>query len=131
MTPWQGSGASQALEDAVVLAAVLGRVAEAKRGQPEGVAQAATEGGAQASKETRAQIEAAFKAYDAIRRPRAQAIIDSSRLTGRIMSGLEAENVGTNPEELAAALGPRWGFIYDFDIGRHRDEALERMRGLL
>ena len=106
MTPWQGSGASQALEDAVVLAAVLSKVTKP------------------------AQIEAAFKAYDEVRRPRAQAIVDSSRLTGRIMTGLEAE-MNTDPEKLAGALGARWGFIYDFDINQHWQEALAKLDTLL
>ena len=106
MTPWQGSGASQALEDAAVLAAVLSKI------------------------KTPAQIEAAFKAYDSIRRPRAQAIVDSSRQTGRILTTLERD-IGTDPQKLGAALAPRWGFIYDFDIGKHREKAVAAMEALL
>jgi salicylate hydroxylase len=95
-----------ALEDAVVIAAVL-----SKTTKPE-------------------EIESAFKVYDEIRRPRAQAIVDSSRLTGRIMTGLEAE-VGLESEQLAGALGARWGFIYDFDVNKHREEALVKLDTLL
>ena len=106
MTPWQGSGASQALEDAAVLAAVLSNT------------------------KTPAHIEAALKAYDAIRRPRAQAIVDSSRGTGRILTTMETE-IGTDPQKLGGALAPRWGFIYEFDIGKHRKEAVAKMEALL
>lgn len=100
MTPWQGSGAAQAIEDAAVLGALLSKVTS-----PE-------------------QIAAAFKAYDEVRRPRSQRIVESSSGTGRIMTGLEKE-IGTDPEKIGAALAPRWNFIYGFDIGKHQEEAVE------
>ena len=65
------------------------------------------------------QIEAAFKAYDMVRKARAQAIADASRLTRHIMAGLE-EDVGTDTDKLKEALGARWGFIYEFDINKHK-----------
>ncbi|KAI0408849.1 salicylate hydroxylase [Xylaria palmicola] len=62
-TPWQGAGVGLAIEDAMVLGALLAKVS---------------------SKE---DFESAFQAYDKVRRPRCQQIIDSSRETGRILCG--------------------------------------------
>ncbi|KAF2228799.1 FAD/NAD(P)-binding domain-containing protein [Viridothelium virens] len=103
MTPWQGSGAAMALEDAVVLGALFAQI------------------------HSRSQIAGAFRAYDAIRRPRTQHIAASSRLTGRIMTGL-VEEIGTDPEKLHAALKDRWDYIYDFDLGKHVDEAVSMLQ---
>ena len=49
-TPWQGQGASQAIEDALVLETLLGEIKDAK------------------------QIPHAFAAYDQVRRPRTQRV---------------------------------------------------------
>ena len=106
MTPWQGAGASQALEDAAVLGAVLLRITTPKK------------------------VDAAFKAYDSTRRPRAQQIVDFSRFTGRIMTGLE-EDIGMTPDKLKAALGARWGLIYAFDINKHNEDAIAAFDALL
>ncbi|TRX95547.1 hypothetical protein FHL15_003505 [Xylaria flabelliformis] len=59
MTPWQGAGAGQAIEDALILDTVLGHIT------------------------SREEISAAFQAFDAIRRPRCQRLVDSSKETGR------------------------------------------------
>lgn len=59
MTPWQGSGASTSIEDALILETLLGKVSHP------------------------AQISAAFKAYDEVRRPRTQRIVESSREVGK------------------------------------------------
>ncbi|KAI9708183.1 MAG: hypothetical protein M1820_004137 [Bogoriella megaspora] len=99
MTPWQGSGGAIALEDAVVLGALFAQIRSAD------------------------QIEGALKAYDAVRRPRAQPIAASSRLTGCIMTGL-VEELGTDPIKMHDALKDRWNFIHDFDLGKHVADAI-------
>ncbi|KJZ76357.1 hypothetical protein HIM_04086 [Hirsutella minnesotensis 3608] len=104
-TPWQGAGAGQAFEDAVILATLLEHVFSA------------------------GDIEAAFKAYDIIRRPRGQQVIDSSRETGRIMCGQD-EGTGSDPSRLGEALATRWEFIRNLDIEVHKREALSKMREL-
>lgn len=103
MTPWQGSGAGQAIEDAMVLDTLLSAV----KGP--------------------AQLEAALVAYDRVRRPRTQQIVASSSVTGRIMSGMDTE-AGLDPDKLRVALGSRWGFILDFDLKKHKEEALAAMK---
>ncbi|KAI1458553.1 salicylate hydroxylase [Annulohypoxylon moriforme] len=103
MTPWQGAGAGQAFEDAMILGTLLGEVTTAE------------------------QIDAAFQAYDAVRRPRAQRIVDSSRETGLIMTGQDAE-AGLDPEKLRPLLKSRWDLIYGIDFKAYKDEALVKMR---
>lgn len=103
MTPWQGSGAGQAIEDAMILETLLATV------------------------QRPAQLEAAFEAYDKVRRPRTQQIVASSSVTGRIMSGMDTK-VGLDPDKLREALEPRWGFILDFDIKKHKEEALAALK---
>lgn len=91
-TPWQGSGAALAMEDAVVLAAVLAQVEKA------------------------AEVAAAFQGYSQTRMERTQRVIDSSKKTGRIMC-LQDEARDKTPEEILQILMPRWDFIRDVDIG--------------
>ncbi|KAK3314591.1 hypothetical protein B0H66DRAFT_627221 [Apodospora peruviana] len=59
-TPWQGAGAGQAFEDAMILGTLLRNISSAD------------------------DINAASRAYDAIRRPRCQRVIDSSQAMGDI-----------------------------------------------
>ena len=101
-TPWHGAGAGQALEDAMILHTLLGEVKEAK------------------------QLEAAFKAYDQVRRPRTQRIVASAHgvgmaLCGRGENGLDAEQIGED-------LPPRWVFIHRQDQKEHKKAALDAMR---
>ncbi|KAH7381500.1 hypothetical protein DE146DRAFT_749137 [Phaeosphaeria sp. MPI-PUGE-AT-0046c] len=99
MTPWQGSGAATALEDAVILGALFEQIRS-----PD-------------------EVEQALKVYDAVRLPRSQRIAESSRQTGRILSGI-ASDIGLDPVKMYEALVDRWGFIYDFDLDRHVEDAI-------
>ena len=103
MTPWQGSGAACAIEDAMVLRTLL------------------------ASIQTPDQLDGALLAYDEVRRPRTQRIVESSRATGMIMSG-RGEGVGVDAAKMREALEERWAFIYDFDVKRHGEDALAALR---
>ncbi len=103
MTPWQGSGASLTIEDAMILRTLLASIR-----LPE-------------------QLDAALRAYDEVRRPRTQRIVESSRATGMIMSG-RGEGIGVNAEKMREGLKERWEFIYDFDIGSHQADALAALK---
>lgn len=103
VTPWQGSGTGQAFEDAAVLGYLCGGIS------------------------TRADVRAAFKAFDAVRRTRCERVVHSSTETGRIMCGLSSD-VGMNVDEMKKALEPRWEFIHAFDMDAHKQEALEKLR---
>lgn len=75
-------------------------------------------------------ITAAFKAYDVVRRPRCQRVIDSSRETGMILCGQDAY-AGLDPEKLREVLAPRWDFIFGLDMSVHKEHALLKLRDIL
>lgn len=104
-TPWQGSGAGMAIEDAVILATLLGEIS------------------------TPNELDHAFQAYDAVRRPRCQSIIDSSKGSGEMMCGRSA-SAGLDPQKLKQLLPLRWGVVVCFDMGVHKQDALEKLREL-
>ncbi|KLJ12555.1 hypothetical protein EMPG_12416 [Blastomyces silverae] len=101
-TPFQGSGCGMSFEDTLILSTLLGR------------------------SKTPAEALVALQVYDQVRRPRTQRIVESSRGTGRIMTG-EGEGIGLDLEKLRQGLLPRWDFIIDFDNVKARDEAVEMM----
>lgn len=105
-TPWQAAGVGQAMEDAMVLGNLLAR------------------------SHTSEQIFAAFQAYDFVRRPRGQAIIDSSRNTGLIVCGQDPD-VGLDPAKMKEALSPRWNFIMGLDTEGHIQDAVKKFEELL
>lgn len=105
MTPWQGNGAAQSIEDAMVLSYLLGRVASPS------------------------QIPAAMQGYDAVRRPRSQRVVQSSKGTGQILSG--RSDAGLDPAKLRAALAGRWDFIFDADLAAEREAAYRIMQAVL
>ncbi|KAI1417355.1 FAD/NAD(P)-binding domain-containing protein [Hypoxylon sp. FL1857] len=104
-TPWQGAGAGQAFEDAAILGTLLANISSAD------------------------EIDAAFKAYDAVRRPRGQRVIDSSRGTGEIFTGQNKE-VAMTVDGLRNALARRWEFL-NIDLDAHKKDALSKMREIL
>lgn len=99
MSPWQGSGAAMAFEDAMILQELFKHV------------------------HSPTQIEAAFKAYDALRRPRCQRIIDSSRETGMLLCG-QNEEAGLDAEKLGLLLSTKWDFIAGIDMKSHKNNAV-------
>jgi len=99
MTPWQGSGAGQAIEDVMILAALLERVQDPRR------------------------LTAAFRAYDHVRRPRSQRIIHSSAGTGVIMCG-RGPDTGLDIAKIQELLPGRWDFIYNHNLLDYKKEAL-------
>ena len=74
-TPHQGAGAGMAIEDAAVLSALLGNV---KGADP-------------------SELERALRAYDAVRRPRTQRLVTTSRDAGMLYD-FQKEGVGDDPE---------------------------------
>ncbi|KAK7739797.1 hypothetical protein SLS62_011211 [Diatrype stigma] len=73
-TPWQGSGGGMSLEDSLILSTLLGRA------------------------KTPAEALTALNVYDQIRRPRTQRIVESSRITGAMVTGSD-EEMGLDPEK--------------------------------
>jgi salicylate hydroxylase len=90
-TPHQGAGAGQAIEDAFVLSNLLGKI------------------------NSSADIEKAFEAYDAVRRPRSQKVVTSSRDAASIY---EFENVelGGDLDKIKERLEKRYDWIWKEDL---------------
>ena len=109
-TPHQGAGAGQAIEDAHVLSELLGdaRVTEAEH------------------------VVEAFKAYDAIRRPRSQRVVTSSKENAYLLC-LCLKDVGDNEEKLRETFQRRLRWLWDIDVEEEAERAkiimLERMEG--
>ncbi len=100
-SPWQGSGAALALEDAAVLGALFADV------------------------KAPIDIAAALRAFDEASRPRGQAVIDSSRATGNIMC-FQGDAASGEPGQLLELLGRRWEFIKNFDLQKQKRDAVKR-----
>ncbi|SLM35339.1 mannitol 1-phosphate dehydrogenase [Lasallia pustulata] len=97
-TPHQGAGAGMALEDAYVLSNLLGSIHKSS------------------------DIERAFKAYDAVRRPRAQKLVVTSREAGTVYE-FEADATGDDPLAIKADLDTRWDWIWGEDLPKELEEA--------
>ena len=82
-TPHQGAGAGQSIEDAFILSNILGRVGSAD------------------------EIEQAFRAYDAVRRPRSQKVVTTSHEAARICE-LEDEKLKGDSSEMRKTLQRRY-----------------------
>lgn len=103
MTNFQQLGPSQQIEDAMILGTLL-RLAH-----------------------SRTDLEAALKAYDTVRRPRAQWVSDHGKRLGYLWMGLD-EGVGLDVEKLRDAL-LKWKEDSEaFDLVKHRDEAIRIMK---
>ncbi|KAL3418985.1 mannitol 1-phosphate dehydrogenase [Phlyctema vagabunda] len=97
-TPHQGAGAGQAIEDAFILSRLLGDISCV------------------------AEIEGAFKAYDAIRRPRSQKVVTTSRDACAIYQ-FRHEELGSDMENIKTRLETRYNWIWDEDLQQQLAEA--------
>jgi salicylate hydroxylase len=100
-TPWQGSGGGMSLEDSLVLSTLLGHA------------------------KTPAEARLALEAYDQVRRPRTQRIVESSRETGAILTG--AGDAADKYVKEPGTLLRRWDFILDLDVEKHTKDAVALM----
>lgn len=99
-TPHQGAGASQCIEDAVVLSRLFGLI---ERGD-------------------QSEIENAFKAYDTVRRPRSQKVIDTSNSMSATAS-LEGEGTGDDIDAIRESLKTRFRWLWHADLEEHVEDA--------
>jgi salicylate hydroxylase len=97
-TPHQAANAGQALEDAAVLSRILGLVEEPS------------------------QLPRAFKAYDAVRRPRAQKVVATSLECGKVYA-LMNEETGEDRENIVENLRTRWEWIWTHDLSEDIQKA--------
>lgn len=99
-TPHQGAGAGQAIEDAHVLAELL---SDPSVTGPE-------------------QAVAAFQAYDAVRRPRAQRVVTTSKDNGDLLC-LSYEGVEDDAEKLKETCNERLRWLWDLDVQEQVENA--------
>ena len=99
-TPFQGQGAGQAIEDALVIKTVLSKVQNLK------------------------QIPNALMAYNQIRRPRGQRIVETSREYGKLL-GMHSEGVGEDLQKMRENLETRLHWIWQRDQTAQLNGAVE------
>ena len=98
-TPFQGQGAGQAIEDALVLETLLGRVQDPKH------------------------IPNAFAAFDQVRKARSQRVVTTSREAG-LLFGMRAKGVGDNLEKIKEKVETRMNWIWNRDMEKQNAEAI-------
>lgn len=101
-TPHQGAGAGMCIEDVYILSDLLAQC------------------------KTKLELAKAVHAYDAVRRPRSQKLVKTSREAGMLWE-FEGEGVGDDLEALEHNAVKRMDWIWDHDITRD----LERARGMM
>lgn len=99
-TPFQGQGAGQAIEDALVLTTLLAKVTEP------------------------AQIPNAFTAFDQVRRPRSQRVVKTSREAGALL-GMKLEGVGEDVARMGEVLSTRMHWIWQRDLEAQNRDAVK------
>ena len=99
-TPWQGAGAGQAIEDALVLGSLLAQVTEKNK------------------------IPNAFQVYDQVRRVRSQRVVSTSRDAGQLYS-MSYEGVGDDLEKMRDLLSCRAHWIWNRDMVEQTREAVQ------
>jgi salicylate hydroxylase len=104
-TPHQASGAGQCLEDSLILSILLGTAQDSS------------------------QIQAAFQAYDEIRRPRAQEVVRTSQEAGLIYT-YQDPVIGSDIYKVAENLNKRFLWIWEHDLEADVKVALSRFSEL-
>ena len=102
-TPFQGAGAGQAIEDALVLANLLAEI------------------------EAVEQIEAAFAAFDRVRRFRSQEVVRTSREAGEILA-MRFKGIGEDTEKIRDNYNERMNWIWNKDLEAQTLEAVTLMK---
>ena len=98
-TPFQGQGAGQAIEDALVLETLFGRVQDIKH------------------------IPNAFAAYDQVRKARSQRVVTTSREAG-LLFAMKAKGVGDNLEKIKEKTETRMNWVWNRDMEKQNAEAI-------
>jgi salicylate hydroxylase len=104
--PFAGNGACQAFEDASTMLALFKEVKNVS------------------------QIPKAFEAFDAIRRPRSQQVVELSQMFGRLYAFME-EGVGDDLDKIRKKMGESAAIMSDADLQEQNEEAVRYFRGLL
>ncbi|KAK4540391.1 hypothetical protein LTR36_009248 [Oleoguttula mirabilis] len=112
MSPHQGAGAGQAMEDAFVMAEVLSFVDKLRPAEK--------------------QLEAAFKAYEAVRKPRSQRVLETSHEAFSIWTALyEKSLTGGKLQRFVEEAKQRFQWIWHGDIEGQAERATAAMKEAL
>jgi salicylate hydroxylase len=103
--PHQGAGAGQCLEDALILSRVLGKLNESIPARTLSTP----------SPQRTQTIEAAFQAYDEVRRPRAQKQVSTSHACGEIYNLMDP-GIGNDIVKCVENLNQRFAWIWLHDL---------------
>jgi salicylate hydroxylase len=118
--PHQGAGAGQCLEDAFILPRVLGKLYHSNKSTllspPSG--------------RTTALIEAAFQAYDEVRRPRAQKQVQTTHCCGEIYNFFDPI-VGVDIVRIVENMNSRFAWIWEHDLDADVSRAERRLDDLI
>jgi salicylate hydroxylase len=98
-TPFQGAGAGQAIEDALVLTSLFQHVRSV------------------------GDIYEAFAAFDQVRKPRSQRVVETSKVAGNLYSMTDSR-VRESKEEFRRTFETRMKWLWDIDLYAHIDHAL-------
>lgn len=105
-TPHQGYGAAMCIEDVHILSRLLSRCGNTQ------------------------DMRRAFATYDAVRRPRTQRIVQTSREAGMLWE-LEGEGIGDDLEALEKNARKRMDWIWDYDHVGDLQKALNMMKEMV
>lgn len=97
-TPHHGAGAGMAVEDALILSRLLASIGSV------------------------GELESTFAAYDAVRRPRSQRLVASSRKTGEVYD-FEDEIIGDNMKATREYLEHAWDWIWNENLNHQLERA--------
>lgn len=131
-TPYQGQGAAQAIEDALVLGTVLGCAANSTSDSlttptPDSTLDTLstldTNNANTKTPMTKKLIETALLAYDQTRRLRSQRVVSTSRDSGLLVS-MQASGVGDDLGKMRALFGYRNNWMWNRDVGAQNGEAV-------
>lgn len=118
-TPHQGQGAGMAFEDSLVLGGVLGAVLGPSQEKSEVPASTVNE-----------KIEACFRAYDAVRRPRTQRLCRTSREMGDMIEFVSPE-FGNDLAKIKENLDQRMHWIWDVDLKGEVQRAVDMAKNII
>lgn len=98
--PFAGNGGAQAIEDAAVLTALFARLSSLS------------------------EVEKALAAYDAIRRPRSQKVVEMARDFGRLYD-FALPGIDDDPVKMKQFMGKSAAFTNNADLGKQNEDAIK------
>lgn len=107
-SPHMGAGAGQAIEDAYVLVEML----------------------ADPRLKERRHVQAALRAYDLVRRPRSQKVVQKSHENAKALC-LMAPGIGTDEDKLRDLWTDNFHWLWDLDMKAHAESARSILTELL